>query len=177
EGGHYSEPGIAINPNNPNQIVTVFQGGRQVEGTATAAYSTDAGRTFALASGAGPTDWKVAGDVSVAFDTQGHAYLCYITFDKLGTSAYWAHNSGRNGIYVRRSPDGGKTWDRNAIAVKAFPGADVHDVAFEDESRIFADTQPNSPYAGSLYVGWVEWQIDQSVMLFSRSTDEGQTWS
>ena len=177
EGGHYSEPGIAINPNNPNQIVTVFQGGAQVEGTATAAYSSDAGRTFTLASGAGPTDWKVAGDVSVAFDTKGRAYLCYITFDKLGTAAYWAHNSGRNGIYVRRSSDGGKTWDRNAVAVKAFPAADAHDVPFEDESRIFADTQPNSPYAGGLYVGWVEWQIDQSVMLFSRSTDQGQTWS
>jgi hypothetical protein len=43
--------------------------------------------------------------------------------------------------------------------------------------RIFADNAPGSKYAGNLYVGWIEWQIDQSIMLFSRSTDDGQTWS
>lgn len=43
--------------------------------------------------------------------------------------------------------------------------------------RIFADTEPGSPYAGTLYVGWIEWQISQSIMLFSRSSDQGQTWS
>ncbi|MBV8436248.1 MAG: exo-alpha-sialidase [Silvibacterium sp.] len=177
EGGHYSEPGIAFNPNNSNQIVTVMQGGVKVEGTATAAYSTDAGRTFTRASGSGPADWKVAGDVSVAFDNKGHAYLCYLAFDKLGTAAYWAHDSGRNGIYVRRSLDGGKTWDRKAVEVKAFSAPGARDVPFEDEPRIFADTQPDSPYAGALYVGWVEWQIAQSIVLFSRSTDQGQTWS
>jgi hypothetical protein len=176
-GGHYSEPGIAVNPRNPNQIVTVMQGAQQVQGTATAAYSTDAGSTFQLATGTAPSDWKVAGDVSTAFDNKGHAYLCYLTFDKLGATDYWAYNSTRNGIYVRRSLDGGKTWDAKAVAVKAFAAPDAHDVPFEDEPRIFADTQPSSPYAGALYVGWVEWQLTQSIMLFSRSIDEGQTWS
>jgi hypothetical protein len=176
DGGHYSEPGIAINPNNPDQVVIVMQGGAQVQGSATAAYSVDGGQSFRLAA-AGPADWKVAGDVSTAFDNKGHAFLCYLAFDKLGTADYWAHNSGRNGIYVRRSPDGGKSWDSQAVAVKAFAAPDAHDVPFEDEPRIFADTQANSPYSGNLYVGWVEWQITQSIILFSRSTDEGRTWS
>lgn len=176
DGGHYSEPGIALNPNNPDQVLTVMQGGAKVQGKATAAYSVDGGRTFKLGA-AGPADWKVAGDVSTAFDNKGHAYLCYLAFDKLGTTDYWAHDSGRNGIYVRRSADGGRTWDSKAAAVKAFAAADIHGVPFEDEPRIFADTQPASPYAGNLYVGWVEWQITQSIMLFSRSTDQGQTWS
>ena len=176
-GGHYSEPGIALNPNNPKQIVVVMQGAEKVQGTATAAYSVDGGSLFHLAASAGPKDWKVAGDVSIALDNKGRAYLCYLAFDKLGTAAYWAHNSGRNGIFVRRSPDGGKTWDTKAVAVKAFAASGTHDVPFEDEPRIFADTQPTSPYSGDLYVGWVEWQIKQSIMLFSRSSDGGQTWS
>jgi hypothetical protein len=30
---------------------------------------------------------------------------------------------------------------------------------------------------GTLYVGWVEWQMTQSVMFLSRSTDHARTWS
>ena len=118
DGGHYSEPGIAINPRNPKQIVVVFQGGKSVQGTATAAYSTDGGETFHLAQGTASPDWKVLGDVSTTFDTAGNAYVCSIAFDKLGTTSYWAHNVGRNGIIVRHSPDGGKSWDANPSNVK-----------------------------------------------------------
>src|SRR2546423_15405003 len=42
--------------------------------------------------------------------------------------------------------------------------------------RIFPDSAA-SRYAGNLYAGWIEWQIEQSLMLFSRSTDDGRTWS
>ena len=173
----FSEPGIAVNPNNPNQVVAVYQGGNAVQGGSTAAYSTDAGRTFKIAEGTQPVGWRVAGDVSTTFDNRGHAFLCYLAFDRLGTTSYWAHNAGRNGIFVRRSSDGGKTWDSNAIAVKSFPTGQESGIQFEDEPRIFADNEPKSPHSGSLYVGWIEWQIDQSVMLFSRSLDDGQTWS
>ena len=146
-------------------------------GKCTAAFSVDGGSTFKIAEGTHPPDWKVAGDVSTAFDNKGNAYLCYLAFDKLGTADYWAHGAGRNGIFVLRSKDGGKSWDRHAIAVKAFQTGKDPGLQFEDEPRIFSDTSPASPYAGNLYVGWVEWQLTQSVILFSRSTDEGQTWS
>lgn len=175
-GGQFTEPSVAIDPNNPNHIVAVYQGGERYQGSANAAYSIDGGRTFTIATGTIPSDWHVAGDVSTAFDNKGNAFLCYLTFDHLGTPSYWAHNAGRNGIYVRRSPDGGRTWDARAQAVKAFPGPGP-ETAFEDEPRIFADNGKSSPYAGNLYVGWVEWQISQSIVLFSRSTDAGKTWS
>src|SRR5206468_6734143 len=42
---------------------------------------------------------------------------------------------------------------------------------------IWADTQPKSPHRGNLYNAWIEWQIEQSIVLFSRSTDAGRTWS
>ncbi len=166
-----NEPGIAVNPNKPNQVVAVFQGHSR------AAYSTDAGQTFTLAEGTTPTDWRTAGDVSTTFDNKGHAFLCYLAFDRLGTTSYWAHGAGRNGIFVRRSLDGGKTWERDPAALKVFPTGQEPGIQWEDMPRIFADNAPRSKYAGNLYVGWIEWQIDQSIMLFSRSTDDGRTWS
>jgi hypothetical protein len=175
-GGHYTEPGIAINPKDPNQVVVVFQGGKAEQGSATAAFSHDAGRTFTLAQGTQSPAWRVGGDVSTTFDNKGSAYLCYLVFDRLGTASYWAHGAGRNGILVTRSPDGGKTWVPS-VTVKAFNTGHEADLQFEDEPRIFADNNAQSPYAGNLYVGWVEWQLTQSVMFLSRSTDSGKTWS
>ena len=116
----------------------------------------------------------VSGDVSVAYDNSGHAFLCYIAFDKLGTDEYWGHNATRNGIFVRRSLDGGKTWKRPAVPV--IEHATAPGIPFEDKPYLVADNT-QGPYAGSLYVGWTEFTLTQSVILFSRSTDDGATWS
>jgi hypothetical protein len=166
--GTWSEPGIAVNPLNPQQVVAVFQY------VAQAAYSNDAGHTWTLARGVAPPEYKMSGDVSVTFDNQGHAILGCIAFDKLGTFNYWAHNATRNGIFVKRSLDGGKTWEpqlRTVVAQKTEPG-----IPFEDKPYFAADTS-KSRYAGNLYVGWTRWTIGDSRMLFSRSTDDGLTWS
>ena len=108
------------------------------------------------------------------YDKRGAAILCYIAFDKLGTANYWAHGATRNGVFVRRSPDGGATWDAEAHAVIAQPTQPG--IPFEDKPYIAADNT-NSKYAGNLYIGWTEFRLDESVILFSRSTDGGQTWS
>src|SRR5581483_4148187 len=92
-------------------VVQISKSGEHYQGSANAAWSTDGGRTFTIAAGTKPSDWRVAGDVSTTFDNKGNAFLCYLTFDRLGTPSYWAHDAGRNGIYVRRSPDGGRTWE------------------------------------------------------------------
>ncbi|MEP6692894.1 MAG: sialidase family protein, partial [Gemmatimonadaceae bacterium] len=165
-----SEPGIAMNFRNPGQIVGVFGG-------PWAAYSTDSGRTFTLADGTQPAGWNGAGDVSVAFDDKGSAFLSYLTIDKLGSSSYWAHGATRNGVWVRRSPDGGKTWDKEPVPVKVWPTGKEPGLQFEDMPRIWSDVSPKSPHRGNLYMGWIEWQLTQSIMLFSRSTDGGKSWS
>src|SRR5215472_4211653 len=164
-----NEPSIAVNPNNTDQVVAAFQ-------PATIEYSSDGGQTFGTAELPPVEGWRSGGDVSVAFDNRSRVYLATLHFEKLGSASYWAHGAGKNGIFVRRSLDGGKTWEREAATVKAFQGKEP-DIQWEDMPRVFTDAQPHSPYAGNVYVGWIEWQLDKSVILFARSTDSGRTFS
>jgi len=164
-----NEPSIAVDPNNPDRVVAAFQ-------PATIAYSTDGAKTFTTPELPPVEGWRGGGDVSLAFDNKGGVYLATLHFDKLGSQSYWAHGAGRNGIFVRRSPDGGKTWEKDAVAIKAYEGNEP-DIQWEDMPRVFADAQPRSPYAGNVYIGWIEWQLDKSIILFARSTDSGKTFS
>lgn len=166
--GFFTEPSIAVNPNNPRQVVAVFQD------NAHAAYSEDQGRTWQVVDVA-PKNFRVSGDVSTTFNNQGHAFICYIAFDKLGTFNYWAHGATRNGIFVRRSLDGGKTWETDHHAVAEQPT--TAGIPFEDKPYIVADTSPKSRFVGNLYVGWTRWRLTDSQMLISHSSDDGKTWS
>src|SRR5690349_21796942 len=166
---HGNEPYVAMIPNNPSQVMTSFQ-------PATLAYSTDGAQTFTTAELPPVEGWRGGGDVSVAFDNKGQAFLGTLHFDHLGSQSYWAHGAGRNGIFVRRSLDGGKTWEKDAVAIKAWQGNEP-DIQWEDMPRVFADAQPHSPFAGNVYVGWIEWRLEDSIILFSRSTDSGKTFS
>jgi hypothetical protein len=168
EPGFFTEPSIAVNPLNPNQVVAAFQDNAHI------AYSTDAGNHWQLAEGIAPPDWKVSGDVSVTYDNKGHAILCYMAFDRLGTFNYWAHNSSRNGLHVRRSLDGGQHWEAKDIPVILQP--DRPTVPWEDKPYIVADNS-HGRYAGNLYIGWTRWNLADSEILLTRSTDDGQTWS
>src|SRR6476660_6655527 len=58
-----SEPAIAVNPNNPSQVVGIA--GRW------AAFSTDGGRTFTPIQPAGE-EGRSGGDVSLAFDDKNN---------------------------------------------------------------------------------------------------------
>jgi len=166
--GYYNEPSVAINPRNPKQVVVAYQTGAHI------AYTEDAGQHWHAAKDTVPRNYATSGDVSVAYDNSGHAFLCYIAFDRLGTDEYWAHNATRNGIFVRRSPDGGRTWQRPDVAVIEHPTKPG--IPFEDKPYIVADNT-HGPYGGNLYVGWTHFTLNQSVILFSRSVNDGKSWS
>ncbi len=169
---HYgAEPAIALDPNAPAHVVAAY-GGPWV------AWSEDSARTFSPAErlvlgGA----WRLGGDVSLAFDDRGAAYLSYLTSEGLGTPSYWAHHAGKSAIWVRRSPDGGRTWPDPPVAVKVWPNPVDTAPQMVDMSRLWADANPASPYRGHLYAAWINWELDRSLILFSRSTDQGRTWS
>ncbi len=169
--GRFTEPGIAVDPHNPMHVVATYQGNAAV------AYSTDGGRTFTRAEGTASTRYRGSGDVSITYDSRGHAILCYIALDSLGTSQYWGHDATGNGIFIRRSLDGGKTWEKDDIAVinhNTDPGVQI---PFEDKPYVVADNNPQSPFYGNLYVGWTQDRLTDSGIMFSRSTDGGKTWS
>jgi len=166
--GYFNEPSVAINPRDPRQVVVAYQTGARI------VYSQDAGGHWRTASETMPRNYAVSGDVSVAYDNLGHAFLCYIAFDKLGTDEYWGHNATRNGVFVRRSLNGGQTWEATAIPVLEHPTEPG--IPFEDKPYIVADNT-RGPYAGNLYVGWTHFTLDQSIILLSRSVDDGTSWS
>src|ERR1700722_2777613 len=146
--GSFNGPSVAINPANPQQLVAAF--GSKV----TVGYSTDGGEHWALSEGTAPDGYRGTGDVSVTYDRQGHAILCFIALDGAGSWRYWGHNPKRNGIQIRRSLEGGKTWEPHTVRV--IEHAEAPGIPFEDKPYIVADNQAKSPYAGSLYVGWTE---------------------
>lgn len=166
--GFSSEPSVAVNALNPKQVVFAYQV------PASIAYSTDAGASWHSAKNTAPANFSVSGDVSVAYDNQGHAILCYIAFNKLGTFNYWGHATNTNGIYIRRSLDGGKTWEAQPITVseqQQKPG-----IPMEDKPYVVADTS-HGPYAGNLYIAWTRWGLKDSRMVFTRSKDDGKSWT
>ncbi len=133
-----NEPSIAVNPKNPSQVVAVYQ-------PASVSYSTDGGRTFTPAELPPVEGWRGGGDVSVTFDNRGAAFLGTLHFDRLGTASYWAHNAGRNGIFVRRSLDGGRTWEKDAAAVKAWHGNEP-DIEWEDMPQGLCRQRTEQPF-------------------------------
>jgi hypothetical protein len=168
EPGRFNEPSIALNRLNPHQLVASFQ--RQVS----VAYSGDDGKSWYLPPGIAPTDYPYSSDSSITYDIKGHAILCHLGFGQVSTYNYLGHNPQNNGIYVRRSLDGGKTWEPNRVTVAEQKGSAN---LFEDKPYIVADNQPTSPFAGYLYVGWTRNSLTNSMMVLSRSTDGGATWS
>jgi hypothetical protein len=165
----FNEPSIAIDRNNPLHLVAAFQGNASVS------YSKDAGKRWTLAEGTASTRYKYSGDVSITYDNHDHAILCYIAMDKLGTSQYWGHDATRNGVFTRRSIDGGATWEKADVAVLDHPTRPG--IPFEDKPYIVADNNPHSPYFGNLYIGWTQDRLTDAAIVFSRSTDDAKSWS
>ena len=168
EPGYFTEPSIAVNPRDPGQVVAAFQDNAHIS------FSRDSGRHWQAATGIAPPNYRVSGDVSVTYDNRGHAIICYMAFDKLGRDSYWAYNATRNGLFVRRSLDGGATWEANHIPIVEHPSEP--NIPWEDKPYIVAD-DTNGPFSGNLYVGWTRWTLSDSQILLARSTDGGLTWA
>ena len=104
-----------------------------------------------------------------------------IAFSRDGV-AYYSSLAGLRGVAVNfefitvsRSADGGATWSDPVLATDR-----TNPVNFNDKVAIWVDQSLSSPFQGSVYVSWTLFTGGQDraePIMFSRSTDGGQTFS
>jgi hypothetical protein len=150
---------IAINPANPD----VLAGGANIDHFY---YSVDGGLNWGekhLSSTLG-----VWGDPCVLFDSLGNLYYAHLSNPITG---YWIDR-----IVVQKSTDNGITWNDGA-------GVGFVNPKNQDKEWLAVDLS-QSQYKGNIYMTWTEFDDygssnpnDSSRIRFSKSTDQGETWS
>jgi len=150
---------ISINPTDPLNLAA----GANIDYYY---YSFDGGYTWT--EGNLTSTLGVWGDPSVTFDAQGNLYFGHLSNPGGGA---WVDR-----IVVQKSVDGGMTWSDGA-------GIGLNPPKAEDKEWLAAD-QTDSPFRDNVYVAWTEFDAlwsedpeDSTRILFSRSTDHGETWS
>ncbi len=108
-----SESNIAINPNNPLQIVSSSKKFANIETynfTLATEYSNDGGKTWhASAALALPGASTIMTDPTLAWDDSGNVFLVGLG-GTLSASPPPAYQQGSGIIAMYKSTDGGKTW-------------------------------------------------------------------
>jgi hypothetical protein len=146
-----NEPHNAVvNPRNPAQVA-VMQGCQVT-------ISLNYGQTFPIIrnSTVGPCN----GDPSMAFDAVGRLFVTHISRQPEQT------------IFA------GQIVDTTTIGTQSYTPIQVSpfDGIADDKQWIVADANPSSPYVNNLYIAYTRLS-NPWVVMFSRSTNQGATWS
>jgi len=165
------EPDIAMDPNNSQNVVAVFQQGRFPDGGSVDpgwATSHDGGHTWKTGNLPGLTTavggpYDRASDPAVAFGPDGAAYAVTLPFD---------NPTCPGGVGINRSDDGGLTWNN-----PVFLQRDTSCGVFDDKEWVAVDTFPASPFFGRVYVAWDRSTTSGQPIVLKYSDDRGQTWS
>ena len=125
-------------------------------------FSSDGG--FTWGEGTLTTPYGVWGDPVVIVDTNGSFYFLHLSL------VNW--NQWLDRIVCQKSTDGGMTWDDGAYMGLNSPKQQDKEWAVVDRTN------------NNIYSSWTQFDnygstlpSDSSVILFSRSTDAGATWS
>lgn len=154
------EPSIYINPTNTKHIVA----GSVLNNFY---HSHDSGITWE--SGILESSMGVFGDPVIYADQKGNFYYLHLS-DPSGKG--WADSTLLDRIVIQKSMDQGRTWNDGS-------GIGQNHPKDQDKEWICSD-----PENGNLYVTWTEFDkygskdtLDKSRILFSKSTNYGETWS
>lgn len=155
------EPSIVINPKNPKNIIAGSILNR-------VHYSKDGGKTWTNTPLTSKTH-GVFGDPCLITDKEGNVYYFHLS-DPSGKG--WANPSILDRIVCQKSTDGGKTWN---------DGAGIGQNGIKDQDKEWAVACHKT---GNIYVTWTQFdvygskkQTDSTHILFSTSSNQGNTWS
>src|ERR1044071_1040239 len=174
-----AEVTIAINPKNPdNMIAASFQTGNPPKPRAGSYHyvTFDGGKTWKTVSTPNPKN-LVQGDDVLAFSNDGVAYHAHLSFDGIRLAR---PVRAENGMIVNVSKDGGNTWSNGTGAVNHVNTV----IPFEDKPGLIVDNAPGSRFKSQGYLAWTRFDVygsadpeHHSQIYFSRSTDQGQTFT
>jgi len=153
------EVAIAINRQNPSEMAA----GANISFSYN---SSDSGQTWTQKNLS--STFGVWGDPCVIYDTTGNLYFAHLSYPSF---SYWIDR-----IVVQKSTDNGDSWNNGV-------GIGFNSPKNQDKEWLEVD-RTNSHYAGNVYTAWTEFDnygspnpLDSTRILFSRTTDEGETWS
>jgi hypothetical protein len=176
------QPALAQNPLDPENLVAASNDDRFPDAQATGFYASfDGGLTWPCQ---GHIDLSAYGQISYGdtwqtFDDEGNAYLSTIgiPMDKGNGKPIQFDTAD---VFVAKSTDGGCTY--STVSKVASNSRNVDD----DKPTVAADANPQSAYAGNVYVAWITFMDiklgqladdnSRSQIVVARSTDGGQTW-
>ena len=174
-----AEVSIAINPKNPDNIIAAsFQTGRPPQPRAGSYHyvTFDGGKTWKTVPTPDPKN-LVQGDDVMAFSSDGIAYHVHLSFDGIRLAR---PTRAENGMIVNISRDGGDTWSDGTAAINHLNTV----IPFEDKPGLVVDNAPGSRWKGNAYLAWTRFDVygsanpeHHSQIYFTRSTDQGQTFS
>jgi len=155
-----SESSLAINPNNPQQIVGAskrFINIKTYDFTLATSFSTDGGLTWnASADLALLTGWTGISDPALAWDDSGNVFLAALPFNN-------PPGGVRIGMAIYKSTDGGKTWS---------PPNLIHTSSLDDKQWTAGDGNPGSQFRGHVYAVW----DGPNGLCFARTLNHGASW-
>jgi hypothetical protein len=150
------EPTIYVNPNNTDKLIA----GANINNLF---YSDDGGYTWTVTTLSSPTN-GVWGDPVTIVDTAGIYYFFHLSWPPAGN---WIDR-----IVCQKSTDDGATWNDGSYM-------GLNGTKAQDKEWAVVDRTNNN-----MYVTWTQFDnygssspSDVSSILFSKSSDEGETWS
>ena len=183
-----NEVPMAMNPANPLNLVAAWNDWNLNEGVGYA-FSLDGGlswskigcstnflpgitKTDDCGRVVNPTGFDFAGDPGLAFAASGRLYAAVQAFNGGGSKAI--------AMYVLRSDDGGRTWGPKVLVSKGTGVGNTRgsNGQFPDHEAIWVDNSPTSPFFGSVYVAWAQFNgAQRSPIQLAFSRDGGRTFS
>ncbi len=157
--GNQVETEIAVNPTNPNNLITIGLNQANNESALVVSRSFDGGKTWSISSLGANQDRLSAGtsrvDPHVTFDSFGNAYATYEV----------AASRSELRIIVARSSDGGATW--SASTAVAGQGLDI--------DFPFIGTGPDATNLArqTVWVGFTDTKTNTIKMVAARSAGLG----